>query len=222
MSQNQSKAVAMVKLKFASKLFVSTNLRAMAWVGDAECVKNIVVAPSTNYMKVYSFGCKVYLLFSMGKSIGDETHAPSMTNDLFWLHWNATATQTFVIDMFNAQLSTTSMQEVVISSLEHATLKDYSLKMTTTDVDIGYGRMIQYSGNLTQLSNAIEGIRSTPANRVLWMMTQYCWVDFDFRWEIAHTAARQVRCQQKRYRSRYFEMLFTVKLWGYMVVLAMC
>ena len=37
-------------------------------------------------------------------------------------------------------------------------------------------------------------LRQLALGQVVWMFTQYCWVDFNRTWEVAHTTKRQARC----------------------------
>ncbi|KAF0748774.1 hypothetical protein AaE_007252, partial [Aphanomyces astaci] len=57
-----------------------------------------------------------------------------------------------------------------------------------------FGAELQYT-RLNVLDQAIAGLRATSGCDVPWIFTQYCYVDFNQRWELANSASRQARCK---------------------------
>ncbi|KAF0686972.1 Aste57867_21264 [Aphanomyces stellatus] len=119
-------------------------------------------------------------------------------NDYFWTDFNASGTQTFVADVFNRQLwnTTSGARDLKLFSIDVASEKDYSAPDTLITIQAtDTRRIIMEQFNI--LSVAIAGIRVQPVSQLVYMYTCYCWLDFDHAWEVAHTAARQARCQAK-------------------------
>ncbi|OQS07903.1 hypothetical protein THRCLA_00102, partial [Thraustotheca clavata] len=62
-------------------------------------------------------------------------------------------------------------------------------------VNTAYPRRIMYQ-DLSSVEAAIDGLRNLDVESMTYMITPYCWVDFERRWALAHTPKRQERCQQ--------------------------
>ncbi|KDO33567.1 hypothetical protein SPRG_19199 [Saprolegnia parasitica CBS 223.65] len=118
---------------------------------------------------------------------------PGLSNDLFWPNFDPTSAQTYLIDVFNRHLSVTNASEIDLFDPSQAILKTYGLPSTTAFAKPTYPRMrtlVEY----TSVADAIVGFQSLDPGYVFNLMTLYCWADFEKRWELAHTAARQARC----------------------------
>ncbi|KDO33573.1 hypothetical protein SPRG_22089 [Saprolegnia parasitica CBS 223.65] len=118
---------------------------------------------------------------------------PGLSNDLFWPNFDPTSAQTYLIDVFNRHLSTTNASEIDLFDPSQAIHKTYGLPSTTAFAKPTYPRMrtlVEY----TSVADAIIGFQSLDPGYVFSLMTLYCWADFEKRWELAHTAARQARC----------------------------
>ncbi|KAF0695636.1 hypothetical protein As57867_013508, partial [Aphanomyces stellatus] len=127
----------------------------------------------------------------------DTLLAPSMTNDLYWPHYNATGYQVFLVDLLNMKLQTTSHDNSVdLLSLDATLLKSYATSAVQPDFQNNYARRVLYS-EMNTMTKAVEGMRSTQKRRMPSPYAQYCWVDFDKRWDIAHTDARAQRCLER-------------------------
>ncbi|KAF0715852.1 hypothetical protein As57867_003132, partial [Aphanomyces stellatus] len=141
---------------------------------------------------------------------------PSMTNDFYWAVFNATGLQSFVVDAYNGFLPTAASGAVNLVSPTYASPKDYSSASTLTNVNIAYTRFIQNS-QLTDLTVAIMGLRSTPSGHIVGTQTQYCWLDFNRTWSLAHTALRQQRCDNRAFYqtngAMYLESLLRNLIW---------
>ncbi|OQR85425.1 hypothetical protein ACHHYP_11837 [Achlya hypogyna] len=119
---------------------------------------------------------------------------PSVINDLFWAGFNTTGMQSFVADAFNQQLSTTD--DLSVLALDAPALlfpNDYGSADNRILVNPAYPRAV-LSLHLTTVPDAIKGLRAVTMDYAAWLPTQNCWVDFDRRWELAHTLKRQARC----------------------------
>ncbi|KAF0713656.1 hypothetical protein As57867_004249, partial [Aphanomyces stellatus] len=91
--------------------------------------------------------------------------------------------------------------------------KDYSNFYTPLQVSTTYTRSV-----VTEYTHDLRGIipslmlYTTPTN----VQTQFCWVDFNRTWEVAHTDARQARCYA-RYKDNgavYWESLCRLIDWN--------
>ncbi|KAF0691140.1 Aste57867_17564 [Aphanomyces stellatus] len=141
----------------------------------------------TSVSAFFGFG---YLLFSLACSIWYVALLdPSLANSLFWASYNASDYQIFLTDLVNLNLQTTRQGSV---KMLDATLQ-YSGQAVQSTFQANYARRVLYSEMLT-LSLAIRTIRATSTSHAVSFYAQYCWVDFDKRWELAHTATRATRC----------------------------
>ncbi|KAF0684185.1 hypothetical protein As57867_023735, partial [Aphanomyces stellatus] len=142
---------------------------------------------------------------------------PSMTNDFYWAAFNATGLQSFVVDAYNGLLPTATSGDVNLVSPTYASPKEYSGASTLTNVNVAYTRFIQNS-QLTDLTVAIMGLRSTPSGHIVGTQTQYCWLDFNRTWSLAHTALRQQRCDNHAFYqtngAMYLESLLRNLIWN--------
>ncbi|OQR99821.1 enoyl-CoA hydratase/isomerase family, partial [Thraustotheca clavata] len=133
-----------------------------------------------------SFSCTIWYLYIL---------RPSFSNDLWWPNYNASGHQAFLIDSINFLLKTEiSMGQVDITTV--LSDKSYGTDLTYPFVYPGDGAAI-LTTQLISLPHAIETIRNMSSVYLLWVPTQFCWVDFTKQWEIATTDKRQSRCAHK-------------------------
>ncbi|KAF0686069.1 Aste57867_22034 [Aphanomyces stellatus] len=121
---------------------------------------------------------------------------PSMTNDLYWPHYNTTGYQAFLVDILNVKLQTLSNGSVDLFAADAALPKCYASATTQPDFYNNYARRVLYT-EMNTLAKAIQGMRSTGKSRLASAYAQYCWVDFERRWDIAHTDGRARRCLER-------------------------
>ncbi|CAK4186529.1 unnamed protein product [Aphanomyces euteiches] len=141
----------------------------------------------------------VVVMLSMAMSIVYLSILESyVENDYFWTHFNTSGAQTFLSDVFNAQLWNTS-KDLALFTMDVAIEKDYSTPGTAIAIQATDTRRIIME-QLNNLPRAILGLRSQTADQAMRSLMCYCWIDFNQRWEVAHTAGRQARC-----RDRYFD-----------------
>ncbi|RHY79706.1 hypothetical protein DYB31_007179, partial [Aphanomyces astaci] len=137
----------------------------------------------------------VYVAISVFCSAWYCTHsAPYLTNDMWWPRFNTTGTQTFLADVLNAKLATTaSVPSLDLCAANSAVYGRYDLDMTSVAQSPVYPRHYMLGAH-SDFEDAISGMHMTTVAFNLRMFTQYCWLDFDKKYPIAHTAARQDRC----------------------------
>ncbi|RHY27421.1 hypothetical protein DYB32_006788 [Aphanomyces invadans] len=134
----------------------------------------------------------VYVVLSMACNVGYLVLlAPHASNDHWWRRFNVSGTQTFVADVFNAQLHVGHATGPV-DLLSLTSTKAYD--MATTFVDVRRSTARQYLLSPIAFSAAIDTIRRNGVAENLRVPTQYCWADLGRRFEMAHTAGRQRRC----------------------------
>ncbi|KAF0687097.1 Aste57867_21178 [Aphanomyces stellatus] len=144
---------------------------------------------------IVSFAGILYLGGSLVSSFWYATVlAPSMTNDFWWLDFNASV-QVFLLNAMNALHAVDVVNKDPIDLASPFFAQDAAASATVTN-NPTYPRSILYS-TLTDPAAAIAACRSTPAMGLVWVITQNCWVDFARHWEVAHTAARQTRCRDQ-------------------------
>ncbi|KAF0691767.1 Aste57867_17038 [Aphanomyces stellatus] len=116
---------------------------------------------------------------------------PNVANDLWWPAFNTTGLQTFLGDVFNENLA-----HGVLSTLplvHQWSPKDYSTPWTTMDTRSTAARQLLLA-NLS-FAVAIDTIRRDSVRDNFIAMPPPCWLDFQGRFGMAHTASRQARCR---------------------------
>ncbi|KAF0718454.1 hypothetical protein As57867_001688, partial [Aphanomyces stellatus] len=120
---------------------------------------------------------------------------PSLTNNLYWAHYNTTGTESCLIDIANVKLSTTGHGNLNLLAQDAIMRKNYAnVAQSQPTFQPGYARRVLFT-ELNTVHQAILSIRSSPNQ--WWFDAQYCWVDFKQTWDVAHTAARSLRCRQR-------------------------
>ncbi|KAF0701413.1 Aste57867_8115 [Aphanomyces stellatus] len=118
---------------------------------------------------------------------------PYSTNDLWWINYTVSGYQAFVVDLFNSVLAVQSTGVIELLAPRMTLDKTYDAPQPTTEIHHLYvHRLIMHE--LTSIEYAVATLRTLDAASSLWVATQYCWVDFDQEFEVAHTVARQQRC----------------------------
>ncbi|KAF0684735.1 hypothetical protein As57867_023241, partial [Aphanomyces stellatus] len=122
---------------------------------------------------------------------------PSLANNLFWVHFNTSSYHVYLIDLLNLKLQTTrqgtdNVLETPIQRIywERGIQVNHELDFVRgvqVNFESNYARRVLYSEVLT-LPVAVETLRSISPSFAVSIYAQYCWVDFDKRWELAHTA----------------------------------
>ncbi|OQR88880.1 hypothetical protein ACHHYP_06573, partial [Achlya hypogyna] len=137
-----------------------------------------------------------YLACTIASSISYlKLTSVNLANDFWWVAFNATGLQTFIANWYNWNIWVTpSLLDAHLDSATYASMLSYAADATTPiSFAKTYSGVMQYEV-ASSLPLAIRGLRQTDACLVPWIAAQYCYLDFDRRWEMANSAARQQRC----------------------------
>ncbi|KDO18727.1 hypothetical protein SPRG_15896 [Saprolegnia parasitica CBS 223.65] len=134
-----------------------------------------------------------YVLFTVGLSIGIMyIMSTYLANDLFWPDFVVSGMQNAIIDFFNSRLALNATSlELLNPAFALPTLYDNSAMPLS--IYEAYPRLVLYA-ELQAMEKAIASLRELLATEVTHMITQYCWVDLQQRWELGHSRKRQARC----------------------------
>ncbi|EQC27930.1 hypothetical protein SDRG_14350 [Saprolegnia diclina VS20] len=140
---------------------------------------------------------------------------PSFRNDLWWPYFNATGYQVLLIDVINDLLSTTTDLPALVDVASVAIHRDYTGAVLTPLAHPAYAMRLS-THDLASIAYVIPNLRNATATEALWLPTQYCYVDFGRRWELAHTEARQRRCAATMITNGavYFEAVLRNQDWN--------
>ncbi|KDO30877.1 hypothetical protein SPRG_04779 [Saprolegnia parasitica CBS 223.65] len=142
----------------------------------------------------------LYMLSSVGLSFYCVlVMDPYLASDYFWPNFHTLNVSTLVSEIFNVQLALLPMNATAISV---ALMMPVAAVVDTQTVCAApsYPRKLLYE-RLTGLVDAVTGLRHLDADKVASMATLYCWVDLNRRWELAHTSARQLRCERNDFEN---------------------
>ncbi|KAF0728967.1 hypothetical protein Ae201684P_003531 [Aphanomyces euteiches] len=146
---------------------------------------------------IESISGRLYLMFTLVlSSYYLQVLTPSMTNDLWWSGFNASGIQSYLIDVYNTQLNLNGNQTLSLDLTDnkYALGKDYTQFYTPIEISPVYPRMI-FSIVAYDLAKSIVAIRQISGPDSI--VTQFCWIDFNRTWEVAHTVTRQNRCKAR-------------------------
>ncbi|KAF0720045.1 Aste57867_600 [Aphanomyces stellatus] len=143
---------------------------------------------------------------------------PAFANDIWWAHYNVSGHQALLVDVVNARLlSTHAAAGSHLDLLAPRAIMDksYTTLASTTDVYPTYVRRAILS-ELTSIEFAVANLRTVEPTWAFWIATQYCWVDLDRGFEVAHTAARQQRCASRYHTNGavYMETVLRNQAWA--------
>ncbi|RHY27343.1 hypothetical protein DYB32_006849 [Aphanomyces invadans] len=118
---------------------------------------------------------------------------PSLANDYWWPDFNSTGVQTFLGDVYNAQLTQGRTGEFHLfhEDVVYST-KSYRTDDTRIEWSASYGRQILLDN--IPLDAAVTALRLRSFESSFLMAAQYCWLDFNRDFAMAHTFKRQRRC----------------------------
>ncbi|OQS05053.1 WD domain-containing protein, partial [Thraustotheca clavata] len=120
-----------------------------------------------------------------------------MENNLLWPTFIAFGMQSGLVALYNQQLAITKGNQPLDILNPYLVLpEDYTIKIQPVPLSVytSYPRLVLYS-EILDFENAIQGLRELESDEVTFLITQYCWVDFNQKWELAHTRKRQERCK---------------------------
>ncbi|OQR92010.1 hypothetical protein THRCLA_08820 [Thraustotheca clavata] len=170
-------------------------------VGVVATSPHVDVIPVTNPMNFTSklillFGL-IYLALTVVGSISYlQLSTVNLANDFWWASFNTSGMQTFVANWYNHNLITTlHLPSVRLDDMAYGDLFNYNSNATTVVYSNMYPRLVQFEVG-SDIALAIDGLRRMDACMVPWISTQFCWLDFDRKWEMANSLHRQLRCKQ--------------------------
>ncbi|RHY38057.1 hypothetical protein DYB34_005550, partial [Aphanomyces astaci] len=152
---------------------------------------------------VMSLTCSIYYLGLL---------KPAFLNDIWWANYTPSGYQALLIDIFNDALTTRASGELDL--LSAVMDKRYMTPSSTTNVWPTYVRRLVFN-ELTSVEYAVESLRKVNSFWSMWILTPYCWVDFNQRYEIALTRSRQLRLV-KRFSANgavYMETMLRNVVW---------
>ncbi|RHY28291.1 hypothetical protein DYB32_008365 [Aphanomyces invadans] len=158
----------------------------------------------------------LYVFASLACSIWYcRTLRPSLANDFWWSGYNMTGYEAFIIDVTNAKLSYTQNGPFDLLATASVVEKNYTPSVSTTLVYPTYLHNLIWH-ELTDIEYAIANLRNLSASWSMRVNTQYCWVDFDKNFEMAHTVERQTRCSVRYVDNGavYLEALLRNVVWA--------
>ncbi|KAF0726615.1 hypothetical protein Ae201684_015236 [Aphanomyces euteiches] len=136
----------------------------------------------------------LYMASSIGSSYAFlEVTKSAMINDFWWASFDAN-TQVYLSNWFNQNLLLTNfLKNIELTDTAYGALTT-STNSTVSTLKVAplYASSIQDETN--SLSNVIESLRKMDGCKAPWIMTVYCYVDFNKRWEMASSSKKQQRC----------------------------
>ncbi|KAF0688311.1 Aste57867_20061 [Aphanomyces stellatus] len=171
--------------------------------------------------RLEAFGGMAYLVITISLSVWFlHLLDPSLSNNLYWSHYNVTGYGGLLIDLVNLRLSMARNGSMDATAPDLIVHKSYgqSLSVPLT-FQPAYARQVLFT-ELNTLDRAIRDLRNTT--RAYDVYGQYCWLDFQRRWDVAHTAGRSTRCAQqyKDNAATYVETLVRNVDWTVFMALA--
>ncbi|OQR94963.1 hypothetical protein THRCLA_08052, partial [Thraustotheca clavata] len=118
---------------------------------------------------------------------------PSFANDLWWANYTLSGTQALLIDIINQFLNTNTNGSFDVLSPEAIMFKEYTSTQSYATLYFPYIHT-EILGRLTSIEYAVKNLRQLSPYWTMRMNVQYCWVDFNQTFEMAHTELRQARC----------------------------
>ncbi|KAG9397889.1 hypothetical protein AC1031_016479 [Aphanomyces cochlioides] len=115
-------------------------------------------------------------------------------NDFWWASFDSSA-QIHLCNWFNAYLQFgPSSPNIELADPAYGSALSTTSNSTADSLQISplYAGTIQDEAN--SLINVITSLRLMDGCSIPWIMTPYCYVDFDRRWEMASTKSKQDRC----------------------------
>ncbi|EQC29837.1 hypothetical protein SDRG_12384 [Saprolegnia diclina VS20] len=155
-----------------------------------------VAVPTTRWHKLLDALGFLYLLCAVGLATGVLTiYGAYLENNLFWPSFLSSGMASAVTDLFNLELARTS--SVASLDLTSIVLPQRYPRTSALHISASYAREVLLTERTDDLAAAIVSIRELAPAEVTFTMTQYCWVDLDKRWALAHTFRRQARCEAR-------------------------
>ncbi|OQR99716.1 hypothetical protein THRCLA_06413 [Thraustotheca clavata] len=141
----------------------------------------------------------IYMIISMeSSSYYLKVSSLSLSNDLVWANFTMQTTHLFIAMWLNLQfplmeIDANSPEQLVLDAPEVNLLHE-QLDSSTMVLPGNRGIHVQ-NYQLPSVKAGIIGLRNTPASSIPWIMTPYCFVDFNQTWLLANSRKRQIRCK---------------------------
>ncbi|KAF0713378.1 hypothetical protein As57867_004362, partial [Aphanomyces stellatus] len=141
------------------------------------------------------------IAYVIGSIVGSVSYLQvsqvNLANDILWAQFNMTGAHAFFANWLNQELLL-GVQNASLQLTQEAINMDGTFDATNAVVQFAanYGAQMQHT-EMATVEATVAGLRVTDPCLVPWIFTQYCFVDFDKRWELANSAARLRRCQQQ-------------------------
>ncbi|CAK4473296.1 unnamed protein product, partial [Aphanomyces euteiches] len=150
-------------------------------------VSRVVSLIGLVYMSSTIFGSITYLTLT----------TTNMANDFWWANYNATREHAYMGRLYNTQLLIRPQAgSVTVTDTKFMDDANYTTSLPTAvavNMKPLYASQIMGTDAL-DMATTIHGLRVMDACLAPWIATQYCWLDFGKKWEMANTAIRQIRC----------------------------
>ncbi|KAF0692349.1 Aste57867_16568 [Aphanomyces stellatus] len=125
-----------------------------------------------------------------------EVSRVNLANDIFWANFNMTGVHAFIGNWLNQELVLGPANKTFRFTLESINeVGTIASGKSVIESPTNYGALVQHT-EMATLDATIPGLRTTDPCFIPWIFTQYCFLDFEQRWEMANSAKRQLRCQQ--------------------------
>ncbi|KAF0693779.1 Aste57867_15278 [Aphanomyces stellatus] len=169
------------------------------WDALSRASSILTTKASTSASVLHSATTALGVLYAVAAIVGSISYVQvsqvSLANDLFWTSFNMTGAHAFLANWYNEQL-VLGVTNATLTLSTASINQDGAFDQPTVAImtPTKYGGVVQQA-ELKSLAAAIAGLRSTDPCLVPWIFTQYCYVDLTQRFEMANSAARQVRCR---------------------------
>ncbi|KAG9410961.1 hypothetical protein AC1031_018989 [Aphanomyces cochlioides] len=133
-----------------------------------------------------------------------------MANDFWWPNYNASREHICLARQYIAQM--------YVRNPAFIDTPNYTISLptpVTVNMKALYAAVVA-STDGTDIKIVIPGLRNMDACLTPWILTQYCWLDFTKKWEMAYSATRKARCA-KQYSSNgavYLESILRNVQWS--------
>ncbi|RHY27345.1 hypothetical protein DYB32_006850 [Aphanomyces invadans] len=165
--------------------------------------------PTSGKSHVGLVGGLLYLVGSLCLSAVYLTELnPSVSNDYWWSDFNTTGLQTFLGDMYNAQLSQGRVGPLPLFDGTAYSTKSYAdASGSRIEWSASYARTLLLDN--IPLEHAVRSLRLGSITSNILMGSFYCWVDLDRKFALSMTPKRQARCEASKTTNAavYFEPL---------------
>ncbi|OQR82070.1 hypothetical protein THRCLA_11159 [Thraustotheca clavata] len=145
--------------------------------------------------RMWNIAGTIYIVAAIYSSVSYFNIAQvNWANDLIWPGFNMTGTHQFLANWFIRNImSAAPAGSYRLDQPSLNSLGNYNMSSAVLIPSHYFGFRVQYT-NLTNLVDVIYGLRQSDACMAPWIFTQYCYVDFQQRWEMANSHKRQARC----------------------------